>query len=42
MPAAGKTEPRPRRWAALILSDIQFWIPVAVLVGGLLALRWVS
>lgn len=24
----------------LILSDIQFWIPVGVLVGGLLVLGW--
>ena len=33
---------QPRRWISLILRDIQFWIPVAVLIGGLLALRWVS
>ena len=41
-PTPGKRDPRRRRWTVLILSDIQFWIPVAVLVGGLLALRWVS
>jgi hypothetical protein len=31
-----------RHWAALILSDVQFWIPVAVLIGGLLVLGWIS
>jgi hypothetical protein len=25
----------------LILRDVQFWIPVAVLVGGLLVLSWI-
>lgn len=35
-------QPGRRRWASLILRDVQFWIPVAVLIGGLLALRWVS
>ena len=25
-----------------VLTDIQFWIPVAVLAGGLLVLRWIS
>jgi hypothetical protein len=25
-----------------LLSDAQFWIPVAVLIGGILVLRWVS
>jgi hypothetical protein len=27
--------------ALLILGDVQFWIPVGVLVGGLLVLRWI-
>lgn len=35
-------QPGWRRWTSLILRDIQFWIPIAVLIGGLLALRWVS
>ncbi|HTI05857.1 MAG TPA: hypothetical protein VL549_11090 [Gemmatimonadales bacterium] len=35
-------QPGRRRWTSLILRDIQFWIPIAVLIGGLLALRWVS
>jgi hypothetical protein len=25
----------------LIIRDIQFWIPVVVLVGGLLVLAWI-
>jgi hypothetical protein len=25
----------------LILSDVQFWIPIVVLVGGLLVLAWI-
>lgn len=25
-----------------VLSDVQFWIPVLVLVGGLLVLRWIA
>lgn len=35
-------DPRRRGWASLVLTDVQFWIPVVVLIGGLLALRWVS
>jgi hypothetical protein len=34
--------PRARNWTALILSDVQFWIPVIVLCGGLFALWWVQ
>lgn len=26
----------------LVLRDVQFWVPVAVLLGGLLVLRWIS
>jgi hypothetical protein len=36
-------EPDPNirsRWAS-ILSDIHFWVPVAVLMGGLLLLRFI-
>ena len=25
-----------------VLTDLQFWVPVAVLVGGLIVLRWIS
>jgi len=28
------------RWAAM-LRDVQFWVPLAVLVGGLLVLAWI-
>ena len=34
---------RPRRsMLRAVLTDTQFWIPVAVLAGGLLVLRWIS
>jgi hypothetical protein len=29
-------------WLSLVLRDVQFWVPVAVLAGGLLVLRWIS
>ncbi len=29
-------------WMGLVLRDVQFWVPVAVLAGGLLVLRWIS
>jgi hypothetical protein len=29
-------------WLRLVLRDVQFWVPVAVLAGGLLVLRWIS
>jgi len=29
------------RWRAL-LGDAHFWIPVAVLIAGLLVLRWIA
>lgn len=31
-----------RSWLKLILSDVHFWIPVAVLIGGLLVLSWIQ
>jgi hypothetical protein len=31
-----------RSRAVTILRDVQFWIPVAVLIGGLFVLRWIS
>ena len=31
-----------RGWIALVLRDVQFWVPVIVLVAGLLVLRWIS
>jgi hypothetical protein len=33
---------RSRGWLNLVLHDVHFWVPVAVLVGGLLVLRWIS
>jgi len=33
---------RPRGWPSLVLRDPQFWVPVVVLVAGLLVLRWIS
>jgi hypothetical protein len=33
----------PRRsMLGAVLTDIQFWIPLAVLAGGLIVLRWIS
>jgi hypothetical protein len=29
-------------WLPVLLRDVQFWVPVAVLIGGLLVLRWIS
>ncbi|HET7373182.1 MAG TPA: hypothetical protein VFJ20_07335 [Gemmatimonadaceae bacterium] len=29
-------------WWTQVVRDVQFWIPVAVLAGGLLVLRWIS
>ena len=33
-------EARGRSTAARIFSDVQFWVPMAVLLGGLLLLRF--
>lgn len=36
-------EPRAAgSWLSLVLHDVQFWVPVAVLACGLLVLRWIS
>jgi hypothetical protein len=29
-------------WFGVVLRDLQFWIPVVVLIGGLLVLRWIA
>ena len=34
-------DPRSHRWRAMV-GDVQLWIPVTVLVGGLLLLKWVA
>jgi hypothetical protein len=31
-----------RRWLSLIVRDVQFWVPVVVLIGGLLVLAWIQ
>ena len=35
-------DPQSGSWVSLVLRDVQFWVPVAVLVAGLLILRWIS
>ena len=30
-----------RSWVEIVLTDIHFWVPVVVLVGGLLLLRFI-
>ena len=47
-PATAVTEkPMPdpgqsRSVVKAVLTDLQFWVPVAVLAGGLFVLRWIS
>jgi hypothetical protein len=36
-----RTLSRMQSRLAIILRDVQFWIPVIVLVVGLLVLRWI-
>lgn len=40
-PTGERRSPGPQRSAILILTDVQFWVPLAVLVGGLLVLTWI-
>ena len=37
----GPRDQSSRSWLSLVLRDVQFWVPVVVLVGGLLVLRWI-
>lgn len=37
-----RREQQSSSWLGLVLRDVQFWVPVAVLVAGLLVLRWIS
>jgi hypothetical protein len=30
-----------RSWLVPVLRDVQFWVPVVVLIGGLLVLAWI-
>jgi hypothetical protein len=32
----------PRSWVGLVVRDVQFWVPVVVLIVGLLVLRWIQ
>jgi hypothetical protein len=32
----------PRPWWRAMLRDIQFWIPLGLLVAGLMLLKWVA
>ena len=34
-------EPNARNLALAIFTDIQFWIPVIILIGGLWVLNWI-
>jgi hypothetical protein len=36
----GRTD-QTRSWVEIVLTDIHFWVPVVVLVGGLLLLRFI-
>jgi hypothetical protein len=43
MPTAqNSASSRPRSWFAVVLRDEHFWIPLVVLVGGLVVLRWIA
>jgi hypothetical protein len=33
---------RSRGWLSLVLRDVHFWVPVIVLIAGLIVLRWIS
>lgn len=33
---------KSRSWLVTMLTDIQFWVPVAALAGGLVLLRWIA
>ena len=33
---------KPAHWVGLVVRDVQFWIPVVVLIAGLLVLRWIA
>ena len=37
-----RREQQSSSWLGLVLRDVQFWVPVAVLAAGLLVLRWIS
>jgi hypothetical protein len=38
---APEPDPNTRAWWTSVFSDIHFWVPVAVLMGGLLLLQFI-
>jgi len=38
---SGQHEITRTRWIS-VLTDVHFWVPVAVLLGGLILLHWIS
>jgi len=38
---AKRQNDQTRSWVTIVLTDIHFWVPVAVLIGGLLLLRFI-
>jgi hypothetical protein len=36
-----RQENQTPRWWAVMLRDPHWWVPVAVLVGGLILLQWI-
>jgi len=42
VPSSGiPTNQEARCWLSSVLTDVHFWVPVLVLIGGLLLLRYV-
>jgi hypothetical protein len=39
---SGGSGPNRQGWLACVLTDPQFWVPVLVLIGGLLLLRFIN
>jgi hypothetical protein len=37
-----RREHSPRSLLGLILRDVQFWVPVVVLIAGLFVLSWIQ
>ena len=40
-PMDNRQEIRAQRWWAVMLRDPHWWVPVTVLVGGLILLQWI-
>ena len=37
--ASSKVDGKNRKWWAAMLRDVHFWVPLAVLLGGLILLK---